>query len=544
MASLMELPILPSPPRDAQWLLDQLLEEQQSLTAVERFSDWHAGAHTPAQARYYRNLIPLAAPGPGEQYAFEVDLDACSGCKACVAACHNLNGLEEGETWREVGLLVGGTRREPITQHVTTACHHCLEPGCLSGCPVLAYDKDPVTGIVRHLDDQCIGCQYCVLMCPYEVPKYSAKKGIVRKCDMCRQRLAVGEAPACVQSCPNEAIRITLVSTAPSQPVPLLPAAPDSSITRPTTRFISQRGLAAQMHAADEDCLRPAHGHWPLVIMLVLTQASVGLLLAERCLSLLPGPDAATRLGLLIASALTGVVGGQTAVMHLGRPLGAWRAWIGWRTSWLSREIVAFGLYGGLILLAALSAWSGPAWRQAISWLALAVGLFAVYSSAMIYAATKRPYWEARRTIARFGATLAALGLAGALAAEACADRAVSPLSYGLWLALFLISGLRLRLDRELNFPANEDETPADPLGRTGRLLQGRLRFIARQQRAGLLLSGLLGPGLAFLAYETPGLVAVVAFFALATRAWSEICERLLFFQAEAAPRMPGGLDG
>jgi DMSO reductase anchor subunit len=267
-------------------------------------------------------------------------------------------------------------------------------------------------------------------------------------------------------------------------------------------------------------------------------------LLAERCLSLLPWADGATRLGLLIASALTGVIGGQTAVMHLGRPLGAWRAWIGWRTSWLSREIVAFGLYGGLILLAVLSAWSGPAWRQGVGWLAVAVGGVAVYSSARFSAASEGAGGEARRTMARFGATLAALGLAGALAAEACAGRAVSPLSYGLWLALFLISGLRLRLDRELNFPANEDETPADPLGRTGRLLQGRLRFIARQQRAGLLLSGLLGPGLAFLGYETPGLVAVVAFFALATRAWSEICERLLFFQAEAAPRMPGGLDG
>ena len=74
---------------------------------------------------------------------------------------------------------------EPYQQTVTTACHHCVEPACLEGCPVLAYEKDAETGIVRHLDDQCIGCQYCVLKCPYDVPKYSAKRGIVRKCDMC-----------------------------------------------------------------------------------------------------------------------------------------------------------------------------------------------------------------------------------------------------------------------------------------------------------------------------------------------------------------------
>ena len=166
----------------------------------------------PLQARYYRDLIPLNAPKQGEQYAFEVDLDSCSGCKACVTACHNLNGLDEDEVWRKVGLLSGGSSQLPVIQHVSTACHHCVEPACMEGCPVLAYEKDPITGIVRHLDDQCIGCQYCVLKCPYDVPRYSKKMGIVRKCDMCSSRLAVGEAPACVQACPNEAIRITVVN--------------------------------------------------------------------------------------------------------------------------------------------------------------------------------------------------------------------------------------------------------------------------------------------------------------------------------------------
>lgn len=541
MSGLVELPLLPSPPRDPQWLLDQLLEEQQSLTAVDQFSAWHADSDSQAHARRYRNLIPLAAPSPGEQYAFEVDLDTCSGCKACVAACHNLNGLEEGETWRDVGLLVGGTRREPVMQHVTTACHHCLEPACLSGCPVLAYDKDPATGIVRHLDDQCIGCQYCVLMCPYEVPKYSAKKGIVRKCDMCRQRLAVGEAPACVQSCPNEAIRITLISTTPATLAEFLPAAPDPAITRPTTRFVSRRGVAPGMHSADEDCLRPANGHWPLVVMLVLTQGSVGLLLAERCLALTPIASAATRLWLLVAAAVVGVVGAQAAVLHLGRPFGAWRAWMGWRTSWLSREIVAFGLYGGLILLAASAALIEKIWLQAATaWLALGMGLFGVACSAMIYVATQREYWSGGRTFARFFLTLVALGLTGLLTVEALTGHAISPLSYIVWGALFATSVARLRWDRELCFDV-EDEL-AGPLGRTSRLLRGPLRRMARQQRAGTLVSGLLAPCLAILGHESPGFVGGVVLVSLATRIWAELCERRLFFCAEAAPRMPGGL--
>ena len=196
------MPILEAPskttPPDCQ-LVEALLLQQQETTAVDRFAQHHEQASKPLLAGHYRDLIPLSAPTPGEQYAFEIDLDACSGCKSCVAACHNLNGLDESEQWRAVGLLHGGSDQLPVLQHVTTACHHCLEPACLTGCPVLAYDKDPLTGIVRHLDDQCIGCQYCVFMCPYDVPQYNASKGIVRKCDMCHDRLAVGEAPACVQ---------------------------------------------------------------------------------------------------------------------------------------------------------------------------------------------------------------------------------------------------------------------------------------------------------------------------------------------------------
>src|SRR5436309_64998 len=188
-------------------LIDQFIAEQKDLPAVAQFAAWHE--RLPSSSGHYRNLIPFSKPQPGQQYAFEVDLDLCSGCKACVTACHKLNGLDEDETWRSVGKLTSANGA--FQQAVTAACHHCVDPACLTGCPVNAYDKDPVTGIVRHLDDQCIGCQYCILKCPYEVPKYNARLGIVRKCDMCSSRLSVGEAPACVQGCPNEAIRITVV---------------------------------------------------------------------------------------------------------------------------------------------------------------------------------------------------------------------------------------------------------------------------------------------------------------------------------------------
>jgi formate dehydrogenase iron-sulfur subunit len=182
-------------------LIDRLIAEQQYLSAVERFAQKHEQTNLPLQAKYYRDLIPLTKPGKGQQYSFEVYLDRCTGCKACVSACHSLDGLEENETWRDVGLIVGELDGQAYQQNVT--CHHCLDLGCLEGCPVMAYQKESETGIVRHLDDQCIGCQYCTMKCPYDVPKYSERLGIVRKCDLCHDRLVAGEAPACVQACPH-----------------------------------------------------------------------------------------------------------------------------------------------------------------------------------------------------------------------------------------------------------------------------------------------------------------------------------------------------
>ena len=151
-------------------LIDQYIKEQAELTSVENFSQKHNDLLKDETKKRYSELIPKQSPDIGEQYAFEVDLDKCTGCKGCVTACHNENGLEEDEIWRTVGTLKGGESQSSSLQHVTAACHHCVEPACLSGCPVKAYEKLPESGVVKHLDDQCIGCQYCILKCPYDVP--------------------------------------------------------------------------------------------------------------------------------------------------------------------------------------------------------------------------------------------------------------------------------------------------------------------------------------------------------------------------------------
>ena len=105
--------------------------------------------------------MPSRAPGPGEQYRFHFDMRRCIGCKYCVVACNEQNGNPAAINWRRVGEIEGGSYPKALRSYLSMGCNHCVNPTCLSGCPVDAYTKDPATGIVHHSADACIGCQYC-----------------------------------------------------------------------------------------------------------------------------------------------------------------------------------------------------------------------------------------------------------------------------------------------------------------------------------------------------------------------------------------------
>ncbi len=529
------------PPDESRTLIDALLDDQRTLTAVERFARWHESPDESVPPAY-RRLLPASSPRPGEQYAFEVNLDQCSGCKACVTACHSLNGLETTETWRSVGLLISQLSTitpQPSQQHITTACHHCADPGCLNGCPVLAYDKDPVTGIVRHLDDQCIGCQYCVMKCPYDVPKYSDRLGIVRKCDMCHSRLAVGEAPACGQACPNEAIRISVVvtKTITSQfrnpgPTTFLPGSPDPAITLPTTRYLSTRPLPGNLLAGDHALLRPAHSHLPLVFMLVLTQLSVGASTAAVFIA------PAKWLALLAATTGIGALG--IASLHLGKPLKAWRAFLGWRKSWFSREVIMFCGYALIAVINAAAFWCPPlaAAPKPRAVAAAVSGLMGVVCSAMIYVDTQREFWRAGQCFGKFLGTTLVLGTVTTLWVHANGLANSNPLVAALVALLLIATTAKLSWERRIFHYLVDVNTPVlTSLNKSARLLNDQLGLATRGRIACGIFGGIILPAL-FLLQHAPALI----FAALLLCVVGELLERFLFFAAVAPVSMPGGI--
>ncbi len=481
-------------------------------------------------------MVPLSTPPEGHHFRFEVDLDQCTGCKACVTACHNLNGLDVGESFRSVGLLVtAGTAvavSTPAQQTVTTACHHCADPGCLNGCPAEAYEKDPVTGIVKHLDDACIGCRYCTLTCPYEVPVYNHRLGIVRKCDMCADRLSDGEAPACVQGCPTEAISITTTPIESAEVSPgevLVPGAAPSVLTKPTTMYRG-RALGGDLKPIDGGIVKAQHAHTPLVVLLVLSQASVGVIAGAFALAL-AGTDNALTLSAAVG-ALLAICSVVASVGHLGQPTKAWRVILGWSHSWLSREAIVLGGYLTVVLGSVGTLVIDRALGTALLGASVIIGVVAVFCSAMIYVVTGRTFWQLPQTAARFFGTIAIAGT-GWVSFAALAD---GELAAARIATVALLGVLAAKLWVEWRVLAAKDPD----LQRTATLLRGELHSLSRLRSGSAFVGAVLMTLGAFGAEQRPEQGAALVIVALVAVIVGEISERRLFFQACAPMTMPG----
>jgi Fe-S-cluster-containing dehydrogenase component len=161
--------------------------------------------------------VPIAAPADAVGLLY--DTTKCIGCKACVVACREANGLEPDTSWS------GGLYQAPLDlnektktviklfddgahrSYVKAQCMHCIDPACASACMLGAFKKREF-GIVTYDVNYCVGCRYCEVACPYGVPKFEWAKAAPKmvKCELCNHRIAQGKIPACAEVCPRKAV--------------------------------------------------------------------------------------------------------------------------------------------------------------------------------------------------------------------------------------------------------------------------------------------------------------------------------------------------
>ncbi len=146
-------------------------------------------------------------------FAILTDTTRCTGCEECVAACKEENNLgkDEARRWKRRIDDLSSTRfttiiRRPGAHFVRQQCRHCNDPACVSACIVGALRKTD-EGPVIYDGDKCMGCRYCMVACPYGIPRYDWNEPVpyVRKCTMCYSRIKEGRQPACTEACPEEA---------------------------------------------------------------------------------------------------------------------------------------------------------------------------------------------------------------------------------------------------------------------------------------------------------------------------------------------------
>jgi Fe-S-cluster-containing dehydrogenase component len=177
-----------------------------------------------ASAAVVASSVPAAAEtrtAPADALGLLYDTTVCIGCKACVAACTSANGLTpdtelSGGIWQMPDDLNAQTKniiqlyRSPDgaeSSFMKRQCMQCVDPACASGCPFSALSKGEF-GIVEWDGSRCIGCRFCEISCPFDVPRFEWAKfnPKIVKCELCRHRLPEGLQPACTEVCPVGAV--------------------------------------------------------------------------------------------------------------------------------------------------------------------------------------------------------------------------------------------------------------------------------------------------------------------------------------------------
>jgi formate dehydrogenase iron-sulfur subunit len=368
-----------------------------------------------------------------------------------------------------------------------------------------------------------------------------------------------------------------------------LSGVPAGDYTLPTTRYVSSESLGPadsaarapimRLIAADSATLHPQSAHWPLVFMLVLSQASVGI----TCVAAF-ARDSFQFLTLALA---LGVVSIIASIFHLGRPLGAWRFFLGLRRSWLSREILMFSVFVPVLMtLVGLAVFfphpsplpggegvpqpvpsrasailndhtlesvrmpsaifrllRGESWGEGERTLRTSsatifakiapafLGLAGVFCSMMIYHDTRRALWHWRRTAISFFGTTLALGCSAWLALY----------SVNAFVLSALLLTVALKLAREVSVLRHVTDGELTSLKKSALLITGHFQHAAFIRMLCAVIGGIGLPLLLQIGAFASG-QTVLAWIAFAVLLAGGILERMLFFRCVDAPKMPGGL--
>ncbi|HTY37387.1 MAG TPA: DmsC/YnfH family molybdoenzyme membrane anchor subunit [Bacteroidota bacterium] len=278
---------------------------------------------------------------------FILNLNRCVGCQACVLACQIENHAMQSVPWRSVATFNGPKHPLLPVLHFSLACNHCDVPLCLDQCPTGAYTRNESLKTIDHDSDRCIGCQYCMWVCPYDAPKFSPVRGVVEKCTMCSSRIEHGLKPNCATLCPTGALDFGDIDADPAQSVDGFP----EKGLHPGIRIIPLRTTVRQRETdgsrelesgvfknlvSDKLSTASTLHEWPLIVFTLLAPLLWGLLTASifRPIDIDP-----------LIFFILGVAAIGASALHLGRPFRAWRSVTRWKTSWLSREILAYALF-------------------------------------------------------------------------------------------------------------------------------------------------------------------------------------------------------
>ena len=340
----------------------------------------------------------MSDPSPTLAPAFVHNLETCVGCHACVIACANENGLAPGRFWRQIVSFNPSHIPDLPVYHLSLACNHCLDAPCAEACPAAAIARDVRTGAVLIDDTKCIGCRYCSWVCPFDAPQFNSDAGVMEKCTFCNHRLLQKSQPACTSLCPTGALSLGTYGEKEGVSVSGFPRAE----IRPAITFLPMRGRSPQ--PAPPGTALPDESQiaaWMIPDGLSIPESkislksegplaifsSVALALVAWFLASLRGEPAVVP-GLFV---VLGMLGIGLSTLHLGRKERAWRAVLNLRSSWLSREVLAYSLFIGMGWL------STAIFPQIglIAWAAAALGVFLLIAIDNVYMAMARD-WSAQ----------------------------------------------------------------------------------------------------------------------------------------------------